>query len=108
MRRLDSEQIQNIDYKNIERMKMLEKLEEKEDKSFLMAPICKLRNHCYTIVASSFRNNFSQEFLLVQCSVLSRIIEDLKKNDLNDFIFQNLIDVLRSLKKDRQAIRALF
>ena len=49
LKRLDSEQIQNIDYKNIERLKMLEKLEEKEDKSFVMAPLCKLRNHCYTI-----------------------------------------------------------
>ena len=66
---------------------MLEKLEEKEDKSFLMAPLCKLRNYCYTIAASSFRSNFSQPFLLMQCNILSRIIEDLKKNELNDFIF---------------------
>lgn len=87
---------------------MLEKLEEKEDKSFLMAPICKLRNHCYTITASSFRSCFSQEFLLTQCNVLTRLVDDLKKNDLNDFIFQNLIDVLRAMKKDRQAIRSLF
>ena len=101
LKRLDSDQIINIDYKNIERLKILEKLEEKEDKSFVMAPICKLRNHCYTIVASAFRSSFSQEFLLGQCNVLHRIIEDLKRNEMNDFIFQNLIDVLRSLKKDR-------
>ena len=73
-----------------------------------MAPVCKLRNHCYTIIASAFRSSFSQQFLLEQCHILSRLIEDLKKNDQNDFIFQNLIDVLRSLKKDREAIRSLF
>ena len=65
LKRLNSEQIQNIDYKNIERLKMLEKLEEKEDKSFVMAPLCKMRNHCYTVAASAFRNSFSQEFLLI-------------------------------------------
>ena len=108
LKRLDSEQIQNIDYKNIERLKMLEKLEEKEDKSFVMAPLCKLRNHCYIIAASAFRSSFSQAFLLQQCNILHRIVEDLKKNDLNDFIFQNLIDTLRALKKDREAIRCLF
>ena len=87
---------------------MLEKLEEKEDKSFVMAPLCKLRNHCYVIVASCFRSSFSQQFLLEQCHILTRIIEDLKNDTMNDFIFQNLIEVLRSLKKDREAIRSLF
>lgn len=59
-KQLDSEQIQNIDYKNIERIKTLEKLEEKEDKSFVMASLCKLRNHCYAIAASCIRSCFSQ------------------------------------------------
>mmetsp|Transcript_2750 Transcript_2750/g.3782 ORF Transcript_2750/g.3782 Transcript_2750/m.3782 type:complete len:145 (+) Transcript_2750:327-761(+) len=67
MKRLDSDQILNIDYKNIEKMKLLEKLEEKEDKSFTMAPLCKLRNHCYSIAASCMLNNFSMKFLFQQC-----------------------------------------
>ena len=63
-KRLDSDAIQNIDYKNIERLKQLEKLEEKEDKSFIMAPLCKLRNYCYQISVSCIRARFSQKFLL--------------------------------------------
>ena len=108
MKRLDSDAILNIDYKNIERLKMLEKLEEKEDKSFVMAPLCKLRNHCYAIAASCFRNCFSQQFLLENCSILERLVADLQMDSMNDFIYLNLIDVLRQLKKDRQAIRILF
>jgi len=68
-------------------MKMLEKLEEKEDKSFVMAPLCKLRNHCYAIAASCIRNSFSQEFLTDNCNILYRIMNDLKKDTMNDFIF---------------------
>ena len=108
MKRLDSDAILNIDYKNIERLKMLEKLEEKEDKSFVMAPLCKLRNHCYAIAASCFRNCFSQAFLLEQCSLLERLVADLQMDSMNDFIYLNLIDVLRQLKKDREAVRILF
>ena len=40
-------------------MKMLEKLEEREDKAFSMAPLCKLRSHCYSIAASCMLNGFS-------------------------------------------------
>ena len=89
MKRHDSQAILNIDYKNIERMKIIEKLEEKEDKSFVMSPLCKLRNHSYHIAAACLRSNFSQEFLLDHCNLLGRVIEDLKKEPLNDFIFQN-------------------
>jgi len=82
-------------------MKMLEKLEEKEDKSFVMAPLCKLRNHCYTVAAACMRSSFSQAFLFENCNILHRIIEDLKNDSMNDFILQNLVDILRSFKKDR-------
>jgi hypothetical protein len=89
-------------------MKQREKLEEKEDKSFVMAPLCKLRNHCYSIASACVRNNFSQVFLLKNCGILERIIDDLKKEKLNDFIFIQLLEMLRSLKKDKQCIRKLF
>ena len=87
LKRLDSDLIQNIDYKNIERLTVQESLEDKEDMSFIMAPLCKLRNHCYTIAASCFKSCFSQQFLLNDCNLLYRIVEDLKMNNLNDFIF---------------------
>lgn len=77
----------NIDYKNIEKIKILEKLEEKEDKSFVMAPMCKLRNHCYNIATSCLAACFSQGFLLEQCKLIERIIMDLSENEKNDFIF---------------------
>lgn len=108
LKRLDSDQILNIDYKNIEKMKLLEKLEEKEDKSFAMAPLCKLRNHCYSIAASCMLNCFSQQFLFQQCQLLERVVSDLQMDDKNDFIFQNLLDILRTIKKDPEAIYVLF
>lgn len=108
LKRLDSNAILNIDYKNIEKLKMLEKLEEKEDKSFVMAPLCKLRNYCYSVATACFKSCFSQQYLIQQCNILQRIINDLKMDDLNDFIFQGLIELLRTLKKDPQAIRILF
>jgi len=86
-------------------MNQLEKLEEKEDKSFGMAPLCKIRNYCYSIAANCVQNSFAQVFLLSNCSILYRIIDDLKRVQMNDFIFQNLLDMLRALKKDKQAIR---
>ena len=66
-----------------------------------MAPLCKLRNHCYAIAASCIRSCFSQKFLITECNLLQRVMEDLKKDSSNDFIFQSLIDVLRALRKDR-------
>ena len=87
MKRLDSEQILNIDYKNIEKLKVLEKLEEEEDKSFVMAPLCKLRNHCYQIASACLSARFSQEFLLDNCKLIERIIMDLSEIEKNDFIF---------------------
>ena len=99
--KLDADTINNIDYKNIENLKVLEKLEENEDLSFVMAPLCKLRNHCYQIAAASLRVDFNRAFLFDQCNLINRLIEDLKREELNDFIFQSLIDVLRALKKDR-------
>jgi len=77
----------NIDYKNIDKIKLLEKLEEKEDRSFVMAPLCKLRNHCYSIASSCLRNCYSQQFLYDQCHLMSRIIDDLHLDQKNDFIF---------------------
>ena len=87
MNRLDSDTIQNIDYKNIERLIMLEKLEEKEDKSFVMAPLCKLRSHCYLIASYCMRSNFSADFLVGNCGLLRRLLDDLRHDKLNDFIF---------------------
>lgn len=57
---LDSNQIINIDYKNIESIKTFEQLEQREDKSFSMAPLCKLRSYCYSIASSCLANFFSQ------------------------------------------------
>lgn len=87
---------------------MIEKLEEKEDKSFVMAPLCKLRNYCYSVAASCFRSSFNQEFLVRDCQVLQRTLEDLQRDSMNDFIFQNLMTLLKSLKKDRNSIVELF
>ena len=89
-------------------MKMLEKLEEREDKSFSMAPLCKLRSHCYSIAASCMLNSFNQQFLFDECKLLKRVIEDLYMDDKNDFIFQVLLETMRTIKKDPNSIFILF
>ena len=87
---------------------MLEKLEEREDKCFTMAPLCKLRNHCYSIATSFIRNGFNQQFLFEECKLLKRVIDDLMMDEKNDYIFQSLLEIIRAIKKDPQAIYLLF
>ena len=75
---LNAEQILNIDFKNIDKLKTLEMLEQKEDLSFVMHPLCKIRSHCYLTAAACFNSGFQTDFLLTDCGILGRMIADLK------------------------------
>lgn len=101
---LDAEQILNIDFKNIEKLKTLEMLEQKEDLSFVMHPLCKIRSHCYFTAAACISNGFQVDFLLKDCEILSRLMADLKQDTYNDYIFQYLILFMQALAKDSNSI----
>ena len=53
-------------------------------------------------------NNFNRQFVFQDCKLLQRIIDDLKMDDKNDFIFDSLLNILRTIKKDPQAIYVIF
>ena len=101
---LDAEQILNIDFKNIEKLKTLEMLEQKEDLSFVMHPLCKIRTHCYFTAAACISNGFEVDFLLNECEILARLLADLRQDSINDYIFQYLILFMQALAKDSEAI----
>ena len=61
--------------------------EEEETISVKMAALCKVRNHCYFTAAGFFKCNFKVEYLLNQCRILDRLIKDLFRDDINDYIF---------------------
>ena len=82
-------------------------LEQKEDLSFVMHPLCKIRTHCYFIAAACISNGFEVDFLLKDCDILGRLIADMKQDHYNDYIFQYLILFMQALSKDSEAIYKL-
>jgi len=62
-------------------------LEQKEDHSIKMASIVKVRNNLYYTIVGCFKSAFSVDFLINDCNLLKRLVEDLKRDDLNDYIF---------------------
>lgn len=73
-----------------------------------MASIVKVRNNLYYTIVGCFKSAFSVDFLINDCNLLKRLVEDLKRDDLNDYIFQHLIMCLQSLIKDHDALQTLF
>ena len=52
-----------------------------------MASIVKVRNNLYYTIVGCFKSAFSVDFLINDCNLLKRLVEDLKRDDLNDYIF---------------------
>lgn len=73
-----------------------------------MASIVKIRNNIYYTVVGCFKSRFSIEFLQNDCKLLTRLVADLQRDNLNDYIFQHLIMCLQSLMKDDDALESLF
>jgi hypothetical protein len=73
-----------------------------------MASIVKIRNNLYYTIVGCFKSGFSLEFLLNDCALLSRLVGDLQRDNLNDYIFQHLIMCLQSLMKDHDALEDLY
>lgn len=84
---MNSKAILELNHENIDSFKASELLEGKEDRSIKMAPIVKIRNNIYYTVVGCFKSGFSIEFILKNCSLLKRLVGDLQKDKLNDYIF---------------------
>ena len=74
--------------------------ESKEDRSIKMAAVVKLRNNLYYTIVGCFKAGFSIPFILKECNLLARLVQDLQRDALNDYLFQHLIMCLQSLMKD--------
>jgi hypothetical protein len=85
--KLSSKAILDLNHENIENFKAIELLEGKEDRSIKMASIVKIRNNIYYTIVGCFKSSFSIEFLLQNCNLLQRLVGDLQRDSLNDYIF---------------------
>ena len=75
--------------------------------SIRMASIVKIRNNIYYTVVGCFKANFKIEFLLQNCNLVKRLMDDLQRDNLNDYLFQHLILCLQSFQKDLTAMETL-
>jgi hypothetical protein len=56
-----------------------------------MASIVKIRNNVYYIAVGCFKAGFKIDFILGNCNLLKRLIDDFLRDDINDYIYQHLI-----------------
>lgn len=77
MKKIDSTSILQIDYTNAESLKSAELLEQQEEMSIRMASIVKIRNNIYYTLVGCFKANFKIEFLLQNCNLVKRLMDDL-------------------------------
>lgn len=107
-RQNDIQTIINMKFNNVCELKNIEFLESQRDVSVKMAPKCKIRNYCLFTAASCLRNGVGTQFLLADCNLMSNILNDLRKDHLNDYIFLALIKVLESSRKNNDLIMHIF
>ena len=98
--RLQTQEILQLDHENVENFKALELLEKQEDMSIRMAPVVRIRNCALYIALGCFRSRFCTEFLIDECGLIERLISDLERDSINDYLFQHLMLLLQSLQKD--------
>jgi len=72
-------------------------MEQQEEMSIRMASIIKIRNNVYYIVVGCLKSGFKVDFVLNNCNLLKRLIDDFLRDDINDYIYQHLILCLQSL-----------
>ena len=76
-----------MDYKNVESFKALELLEQQEDMSIKMASVVKIRNNVYYMAVGCFKARFQVDFMVDECGLLDRMMSDLERDSINDYIF---------------------
>lgn len=107
VKRLETQAILQIDFKNVESYKALELLENQEDMSIRMAPIVKIRNNIYFTAVGCFKALFEIDFFLDTCDILTRLIDDLQKDSINDYLFQHLVLMIQALHKEPRVLVTL-
>lgn len=58
----------------------------------------KIRNSIYYITARAIKFGIDAKYLLEECKLIERIIDDLKHQDENQFMFQNILLIIQNLK----------
>ena len=72
-----------------------------------MAPMCKIRTNCYHLIKMCFKFQFQPETWIERCHIFEAMISDLRRDDINDFIFNNLTLCFVSIQRDPASIRQL-
>lgn len=62
-----------------------------------MAPIVKIRNNVLYTAVGCFKARFMTEYLIEECALLDRLVSDLERDSINDYLFQHLILLMQSL-----------
>jgi len=89
--KLDSQDILKLNFENVESFKALELLEQQEDMAVRMAPIVKIRNNVLYTAVGCFKARFMTDYLIEECALLERLVSDLERDSINDYLFQHLI-----------------
>ena len=104
----DIEQIMNMNYKNIGELQTMDFINSQNDLSIKMAAKCKIRSHAMFTAAACVRLGFSIEYLVEEGRLIHRVLQDLKMDNLNDYIYQSLIQVLQSCRKQPDLLLYFF
>ena len=74
------------------------------EKQFKLTRQGKIRNSIYYIIARAIRFGIDTKYLLEDCSLIERIIDDLACHEENHFMFQNILLIIQNLKLDQDTI----
>lgn len=103
-KRHDTATIMNLNFENVENFKAKEILESQNDLSIKMFPEVKIRNHLYYTVVGCLKAQFQVDFLLRECDLINCLVNDLQRDDLNDYLFQHIILCMQALQKNQASI----
>lgn len=71
---------------------------------FKVSTLGKIRKNGYYLVGRSIKFGLDIDFLMQDCQLSDRIINDLCEVDDNSFMFQNILFTLNNLTKNKKAI----
>jgi hypothetical protein len=78
----------DLDYANVDAAKALANvIEVTESFNIQMAPMCKIRNNVYHLIKMCFNVKFEPEWWVDSCDLFTNMLNDFKKDPVNDYIF---------------------
>ncbi len=100
----DIEKIMNMSYKNIDELKEIDSIDSQNDLSIKMAAFCKIRSHVLYTAASCLKHGFEINYMIRDCQLMTRVLSDFSKDNLNDYIYIALLKVLQSSRKQNELV----